>query len=103
MLITASIPNTLVLADERGLEQRRVARRLDAASIRSVHTFYEEDGRLSLVFKGRGLRTVAVDTATLADSATRDGLARLVTTLRERGARVAEGVDQLLGTAAPTR
>jgi hypothetical protein len=103
MLITASIPNTLVLADERGLEQRRVARRLDAASIRSVHTFYEEDGRMSLVFKGRGWRTVAVDTSTLADSATREGLARLVATLRDRGARVAEGVDQLLGAAAATR
>jgi hypothetical protein len=103
MLITASMPNALVLADERGLEQRRVARRLDAASIRSVHTFYEEDGRLSLVFKGRGLRAVAVDAATLADGATRDGIARLVATLRARGARVADGVDQLLGAPAPTR
>jgi len=103
MLITASIPNSLVLADERGLEQRRVARRLDAASIRSVHTFYEEDGRLSLVFKGRGLRTVAIDTATLADGATRDGLARLVATLQARGARVADGDEQLLSAPAPTR
>ena len=103
MLITASIPNALVLADERGLEQRRVARRLDAASIRSVHTFYEEDGRLSLVFKGRGWRTVAIDTATLADETTRDGVARLVASVRARGARVAQGVDQLLGAAAPTR
>jgi hypothetical protein len=46
---------------------------------------------------------VAVDTATLADGATRDGIARLVATLRARGARVADGVDQLLGAPAPTR
>jgi hypothetical protein len=103
MLITASIPNALVLADERGLEQRRVARRLDATSIRSVHTFYEEDGRLSLVFKGRGLRTVALDATALADGATRDGVARLVATVRARGVRVADGVDQLLSSVAPAR
>lgn len=103
MLITTSIPNPLVLADERGLEQRRIARRLDAASIRSVHTYYEEDGRMSLVFKGRGWRTVAIDTATLADGDTRAGVVRLVASLRARGARVSTGVDQLLGLTSPTR
>jgi hypothetical protein len=96
MLITTSAPNPLVVADERGLEQRRIARRLDVDSIRSVHTFYEEDGRMSLVFKGRAWRNVAIDAASLADRATREGVARLVASLRARGARVAAGVDELL-------
>jgi hypothetical protein len=78
-----------VFVDETIIRRHGFWRRpLRLDRIRRVHWYTEQDGRRALVFRGSGLRLVAVPDDVLVDPDVHSRITALVERLRQRGVRV---------------